>query len=128
MKVTLTYFKQSGKYYSEVSIQVAARAQYEVIDLIYDKLAYGVRPGLVNATNREAISEFDTLIQIEDNGSINEVPHLIHGGQVIWYGQEHGILCTVCGDSLSNGTTVVGAGDGTGQKFAHKKCYDEVHS
>jgi hypothetical protein len=67
MKVKLTYFKESGKYYTEGSF-TTKKHFYDVIVEVRDMMAEGRLPGLVLGAK-----EFDVLVEIP-----NAPPHMIH--------------------------------------------------
>jgi len=70
-KVKLTYFKQSGKYYSEDDSYVTEKdALYEIWDEIRDMMAKGKRPGLVDGYN-------DFYVWISVPGHPHDHPHLL---------------------------------------------------
>jgi len=50
-RVNLTYFKPSGKYYSEGDYQSNKENLWEIFQEVKNKLAAGDRPGLVDGPN-----------------------------------------------------------------------------
>lgn len=60
-EVHLTYYKSSGKYYSEGRYVSEKKHFYEVVDEIRDMLNTGKRPGLVDGF------EFHVVAEIYDN-------------------------------------------------------------
>ena len=61
-KVKLTYFKQSGKYYSEGEYETNKRYMYEILDEVKDLLRDKQLPGLMVGH-----SDFITLIEVPDH-------------------------------------------------------------
>lgn len=51
MHVEFTYFKQSGKYYSEGEADIEAEHFFQVVHKIREMLLAGSRPGLLDGTN-----------------------------------------------------------------------------
>jgi hypothetical protein len=47
-KAKLTYFKESGKYYSAGVIDIDEEHMFKIVDEVKRMLANGVRPGLVD--------------------------------------------------------------------------------
>jgi len=56
-EVHLTYFKDSGKYYSEGHYNTDKEAFYEIVEEIRQMLANGIRPGLVNGFEFHVLAE-----------------------------------------------------------------------
>lgn len=69
-EVTLTYFKRSGKYYSEGKYTSQKVSLYEIWEEIRDKLHHGDRPGLVDGKN-----EFYVTVDVPEHP--HNHPHLI---------------------------------------------------
>lgn len=73
MLVKLTYFKASGKYYTEGKCYAKRGLPlFRIWELLDDMLKLGKRPGLVDGCN-----EFTVLIDVPDHQ--NNHPHLIVG-------------------------------------------------
>lgn len=71
LKVELTYFKKSGKYYSEGSFFMhESISLWKIWEAVEAMQKVGVRPGLIRGT-----SEFITLINVP--GHQHEHPHLV---------------------------------------------------
>lgn len=68
MNVNLTYFKRSGKYYTEAAYESLNTLAFEVYKEVRDMVDSKTLPGL-----NEGHSDFIVLVQPEDNG----VPALI---------------------------------------------------
>ena len=60
MKAKLTYFKESGKYYTEGEYETKATVFHEAISEIASMLNRGEAPGLSKMD-----PSFDTLVQLE---------------------------------------------------------------
>ncbi len=73
IKVKLTYFKPSGKYYSEGEYQTGQDAFWKIVDEVYRKLTHGDNPGLVDKS--VLLNDFTTTITIEDE--LLGIPHVI---------------------------------------------------
>jgi hypothetical protein len=69
--VKLTYFKASGKYYSEGTYKTNKLIIYEIFDEAKDMLSKGIRPGLVDGHN-----EFYVIVEIQNHPLA--YPCLIH--------------------------------------------------
>lgn len=69
LTVKLTYFKRSGKYYSEGSYQTNYKHNYEIYDEVRTKLNSGNLPGLVEHHST------DYLVLVEYR---NGVPGLVY--------------------------------------------------
>lgn len=67
--VKLTYFKESGKYYSEGNYQTEKTDLFEIFREVRDKVERGRLPGLCDG------AKFTTLIAVP--GHPHEYPHLI---------------------------------------------------
>lgn len=72
MKVQLTYFKDTGKYYGEGEYETEKEHLYEIWDEVREMVKQGTRPGLI-----EGCHEFCTLVNVA--GHIHEHPRLIFG-------------------------------------------------
>lgn len=70
MKVQLTYFKDTGKFYSEGSYETDKAPLYEIWDEVREMIKQGTRPGLAKGCH-----EFHTLINVP--GHVHEHPRLI---------------------------------------------------
>lgn len=70
IKVNLTYFKKSGKYYSGGSYQVEHKGLYEIWEDIEKMLLQGKRPGLM-----DGFDGFHVLIRIPEHE--HDHPHLL---------------------------------------------------
>jgi hypothetical protein len=65
MLIKLTYFKSSGKYYSEGEYRTVKTYFHEIIHEVRTMLATGNNPGLVdNAVN---VDKFITLVTYEES-------------------------------------------------------------
>lgn len=65
IKVKLTYFKPSGKYYSEGEYETPFKTFHQIIDQVRASLFAGSNPGLVDyAVVRD---RFYTLVEIQDD-------------------------------------------------------------
>ncbi len=74
IEVKITYFKESGKFYTSTEIGYPDNTgYYDIIDDIRKLSRRGALPGLVEGCN-----EFDILV------TIGEVPHLIRGNIQQW--------------------------------------------
>lgn len=62
MKVKLTYFKYSGKYYSNGEYDSDKEFIYQIIDEVSQKVNLGRLPGLVEGAN-----EFIVLVEVPDH-------------------------------------------------------------
>ena len=62
MKVQLTYFKDTGKYYAEGEYETRQSALFEIWVEVKEMLRKGKRPGLVNGQN-----EFYVLINVPEH-------------------------------------------------------------
>lgn len=73
IQVKLTYFKPSGKYYSDGVYFTEKKTFWEIVDEVYEKLLHGDNPGLTN----EAVlrNDFTTSVAIQDERV--GVPHVI---------------------------------------------------
>ena len=80
--VNLTYFKESGKYYSEGTCHSYELQMYEVIDGVRAMLDKGTRPGLVDCKPGE--NEFYVVIRVKNHP--HDYPALIIPKQ---YQKEH---------------------------------------
>lgn len=61
MKIKLTYFKPSGKYYSDGEMEINDKSEfYATIDVIKYRLGCGENPGLVKGAVLEG--KYDTLV------------------------------------------------------------------
>ncbi len=69
-RVKLTYFKQSGKYYSDGEYWSGKLALYEIWEEVNEMLSSGKRPGLVNGKN-----EFYVTVDVPEHP--HRHPHLI---------------------------------------------------
>jgi len=75
-RVTFTYFKESGKYYSEGTKEYPEEVMWwDMIDHIKSDLNRGIWPGLIGP------DEFNVLITGTDNTG-DMVPHLILRSQL----------------------------------------------
>ncbi len=72
-KVKLTYFKESGKYYSDGEYETDLQEWHDVIKDIKIKQEEGNLPGLVEGGGQE----FMILVNTEGIGTA-DVPHIIH--------------------------------------------------
>jgi len=72
MKVELTYFKASGKYYSSGSFETAHKPLFEVWEEVEEMLDRGKRPGLIDGH-----SDFTVLIEVPEHE--HNHPHLLPG-------------------------------------------------
>ena len=70
LKVNLTYFKESGKYYSGGSYQSEHKALYEIWEDVEKMLSQGKRPGLVNGSDG-----FHVSIEVPEHE--HDHPHLL---------------------------------------------------
>jgi hypothetical protein len=70
MKVQLTYFKDTGKFYGGGEYDTDKDALYEIWDEVREMIKQGIRPGLV-----EGCHEFHTLVNVPDHR--HEHPRLI---------------------------------------------------
>jgi len=61
-KVNLTYFKESGKFYSEGSYISHKLYLWDIWDELKQMFADGIRPGLIAGAN-----EFYTLIEVPEH-------------------------------------------------------------
>jgi hypothetical protein len=72
-KVSLTYFKHSGKYYTEGAFTVATgTGYYDILEKVRKMLLDGKLPGLRDGSRFPFV-----LVQAEDHA-----PHLVTGEQV----------------------------------------------
>lgn len=71
-KVKLTYFKESGKYYTDEIYETDKEMMYDVYDEVRQMQREGTLPGLVEGCGKE----FTILITSE--GVKHDVPQLIH--------------------------------------------------
>ncbi len=69
-KVELTYFKESGKYYSEGEYVSEQEELWEIWAEIRGMFRQGKRPGLVNGKQK-----FNTLVSVPDHP--HDHPHFI---------------------------------------------------
>lgn len=65
MKVKITYFKPSGKYYSEGYYDTDKTFFHAIVDEVYCKFSEGDNPGLVPFA--VCVSQFISLVQIQDD-------------------------------------------------------------
>lgn len=65
-KVTLMYFKEYGKYYSEGSYESEKEHDFEIYKEVVDLFKSGKRPGLVDSL----YNEFDVLV-FPENGVVH---------------------------------------------------------
>lgn len=72
MRVKLTYFKNSGKYYSEGFYKTSKEELFEIWDEVRSMLSDGIRPGLCDGH-----SEFHVLVNVL--GHKHNLPHLFLG-------------------------------------------------
>lgn len=72
MKVKLTYFKQSGKYYTDGEYDTNKEALYEIWDEVRSKQVAGELPGLI-----VGCTKFTILVEVPDHPHAH--PHLIPG-------------------------------------------------
>lgn len=70
MKVQLTYFKSTGKYYSEGEYETKKEHLHDIWDEVRGMIKQGTRPGLIKGTH-----EFHTLVNV--HGRRHEHPRLI---------------------------------------------------
>lgn len=70
MKVKLTYFKETGKYYSEGEYETLKEHMFEIFREVRGRKIQGCLPGLIQGTN-----EFIVLIEVPDHP--HDHPHLI---------------------------------------------------
>ena len=70
LKVNLTYFKKSGKYYSSGFYYSERKALYEIWEDVEKMLSEGKRPGLV-----DGFSGFHLLIEVPEHEL--DHPHLL---------------------------------------------------
>lgn len=70
MKVKLTYFKQSGKYYSEGEYDTEKEYLFKVFEEVKKMAEDGCLPGLMSGR-----SEFHVLIDVPDHP--HNHPHLV---------------------------------------------------
>jgi len=70
IKVKLTYFQQSGKWYAESEIDMEIDYLYVMWDRLEQMFKKGKRPGLVDGN-----SGFHVLVEIPNHPS--EIPHLM---------------------------------------------------
>lgn len=73
MKIKITYFKPSGKYYSEGEYETNKIHHFEIIDEIHSMFNSGECPGLTN--NSVNMNKFYALIEPQNENL--SVPHLI---------------------------------------------------
>ena len=72
MKVELTYFKESGKYYGEGQYETNRKELWDIWDEIEEMLKAGRRPGLIDGH-----SGFHVLIDVPEH--CHNHPHLFPG-------------------------------------------------
>lgn len=72
MKVQLTYFKDTGKYYSKGEYETEKEHLHEIWDEVREMIRQGTRPGLIKGCH-----EFHTLVNVA--GHIHEHPRLMLG-------------------------------------------------
>ena len=70
MKVQLTYFKDTGKYYGEGEYKTKKEHLHEIWDEVREMIKQGTRPGLIKGCH-----EFYTLINVPEH--VHEHPRLI---------------------------------------------------
>jgi hypothetical protein len=73
IKVKLTYFKPSGKYYGEGDYQTEKKSFWEIVEEVYTKLLSGDNPGLIDSAVMR--NDFTTTIGVEDE--VLGIPHVI---------------------------------------------------
>lgn len=56
MKVKLTYFKESGKYYSDGEYDTKIKNLFDIWDEVRQMLDSGIRPGLCDGANEFIVS------------------------------------------------------------------------
>lgn len=79
--VAITYFKTSGKYYSEGSYVSQETAFHRVVDEVYGMFREGTCPGLQN--NGLQRNHFDAVIYVgTDENDKDGLPHLVRAYQV----------------------------------------------
>jgi len=71
MKVTVTYFKKSGKWYSSEEIETELDDYYGIINMVKNMQYLGKLPGLVDGGGKEFI------IEVIPHQKDYSIPHLI---------------------------------------------------
>lgn len=74
--VKLTYFKHSGKFYTEGEYVSQKLNLYDIWDELKDMLRHGIRPGLIDGP-----CEFHVVVNVPDHP--HDHPLLIHPSSVI---------------------------------------------